>query len=96
MRLRRRSVHAGVIGEPLAVDRRAVEQELNVEVRCAAPLGAVRGAKVLELTDRALGVGHSLSVSGDPGHALAARPRSNSLMLRRPVNQAVELPGKGP
>src|SRR5712691_13512057 len=61
-----------VVGEPLAVERGAAEQELEVEEWRPARAGAVEPVPVLQLVDHALAVGHPPLVRPDAALALAA------------------------
>ena len=62
-----------VVGEPLAVERGAGEQQLDVEEWRPAAADAVEPVLVLELADHALGVSHPPLVREDATLALAAR-----------------------
>src|SRR5712691_8190042 len=70
-----------VVGEPLAVERGAAEQELEVEEWRPARAGAVEPVPVLQLVDHALAVGHPLLVRPDAALALAALTGGESLAL---------------
>src|SRR6266536_4722654 len=71
-----------VRGEPFQVDRRAAEQELQVEGGCAAAADAVESVLVLQLGDHALRVGHPPPVRPDAGVAFRACPSLEREPLR--------------
>src|ERR671930_2409186 len=58
-----------VLGESFQVDRRAAEQQLDVEGGRAAAADAVESMVVLQLGDHALGVCHPPPVGPDAGVA---------------------------